>query len=73
MSQETPDSKWVESPLPRDQCMLLGVQRRDLSYDEEPAYLVLHYQALQLWRQHPQVQSSQDWQLPQLHQHLWLI
>jgi len=72
MSRETPDSKRVESPLSRDRRTLLGAQRRDLPYNEEPAYLV-HPQALQLRRQYPQVQSGQDRQLPQLRQHLWLV
>jgi len=67
-----PLTKRVESPLSRDRRALLGVQRRDLPYDEEPTYLV-HPQALQLRRQHPQVRSGQDWQFPQLHQHLWLV
>jgi len=52
--------------------MLLGAQKRDLSHNEEPAYLISN-QALQLQRQLIQLQSSQDQQLPQLRQHLWLV
>jgi len=37
---------------------MLQAQRRDLSYHEEPTYLVPH-QALQLWRQLIQLQSGE--------------
>ena len=72
--RSTPDSEWVESPLSRNRHALLGAQRRNLSYDEEPAYLV-HYQVLQLRRQLIQLRSGeiQDQKPLQLRQLLWLV